>query len=191
MRLGSAGVRGDVELVVAGKYTAPDGRSIHSAGATSIFAEPLPPRGATYVSDLPWTDEINGYGRPQQRDHSHGGDQPPGTLSIAGKTFAKGIGSHAASSLTTWLGGACTRFVADVGVDDGTETGDGSVTFVVVGDGQTLASTPVIRAGDTATHLDLDVTGIKRLTLATTDGGNGKNSDHADWGTASLACGTA
>jgi alpha-glucosidase len=188
LRLDAGGARGSLELVVAGKYTAPDGRLIHSAGATPIFAEPLPPHGATYVSDLPWTDEVNGYGRPQQRDHSHGGDQPPGTLTIAGRTFAKGIGAHAASSLTTWLGGACTRFVADVGVDDGTESGEGSVTFVVVGDGQTLADTPVIRAGDTATHLDLDVSGIKSLTLATTDGGNGKNSDHADWGTASLAC---
>lgn len=189
LKLSASGARGDLELVVAGKYTAPDGREIYSAGATPIFAEPLPPRGATYVSDLPWTDEINGYGRPQQRDHSHGGDNPPGTLSIAGQTFAKGIGSHAASSLTTWLGGACTRFVADVGVDDGTTTGEGSVTFVVVGDGRTLASTPVIRAGEQATRLDLDVSGVKRLTLATTDGGNGKNSDHADWGTASVACG--
>ncbi|MEV6412601.1 NPCBM/NEW2 domain-containing protein [Kribbella sp. NPDC051718] len=43
-------------------------------------------------------------------------------------------------------------------------------------------------SGDTATHLDLEVSGVKRLTLSTTDGGNGKNSDHADWGTASLAC---
>ncbi|WBQ02641.1 glycoside hydrolase family 97 catalytic domain-containing protein [Kribbella sp. CA-293567] len=188
LRLDAGGARGKLELVVAGKYTAPDGRLIHSAGAAPIFAEPLPPRGATYVSDLPWTDEVNGYGRPQQRDHNHGGDRPPGTLTIAGKTFAKGIGAHAASSLTTWLGGACTRFVADVGVDDGTESDDGSVTFVVVGDGQTLADTPVIRAGEAATHLDLDVTGIKSLTLATTDGGNGKNSDHADWGGAALTC---
>jgi hypothetical protein len=175
-------------LVVAGDYTAPDGRAIHSAGATPIFAQPPSPRGSTYVSDQPWTNETNGYGRPQQRDHSHGGDKPPATLTIAGRTFAKGIGSHAASSLTTWLGGACTRFVADVGVDDDVEVTEGSVTFVVVGDGRTLASTPVIRSGDTANHLDLDVSGIKRLTLSTTDGGDGKNSDHADWGTASLAC---
>jgi alpha-glucosidase len=188
LRLGSDGARGDLELVVAGNYTAPDGRAIHSAGATPIFAQPPSPRGSTYVSDQPWTNETNGYGRPQQRDHSHGGDKPPATLTIAGKTFAKGIGSHAASSLTTWLGGACTRFVADVGVDDDVEVTEGSVTFVVVGDGQTLATTPVIRSGSTATHLDLNVSGVERLTLSTTDGGDGKNSDHADWGTASLAC---
>jgi hypothetical protein len=188
LRLESGGARGDLELVVAGDYTALDGRAIHSAGAVPIFAQPPSPRGATYVSDQPWTNEANGYGRPQQRDHSHGGDKPPATLTIAGRTFAKGIGSHAASSLTTWLGGACTRFVADVGVDDDVEVTEGSVTFVVVGDGRTLTSTAVIRSGDTATHLDLDVSGIKRLTLSTTDGGDGKNSDHADWGTASLAC---
>jgi hypothetical protein len=188
LKLGTGGARGDLELVVAGNYTAPDGRRIRSADAAPIFAEPLPPRGSTYVSDQPWTDETNGYGRPQQRDHSHGGDNPPATLTIAGKTYAKGIGAHAASSLTTWLGAACTRLVAEVGVDDDTTTGEGSVTFVVTGDGRTLASTPVIRAQEAATVLDLDVTGVKRLTLSTTDGGNGKNSDHADWGTASLSC---
>ncbi|GAA3547184.1 glycoside hydrolase family 97 catalytic domain-containing protein [Kribbella ginsengisoli] len=188
LRLDSGGARGDLELVVTGDYTTADGRAIHSAGAAPVFAAPPAPRGSTYVSDQPWMNETNGYGRPQQRDRSHGGDLPPATLSIAGKTFAKGIGSHAASSLTTWLGAACTRFVADVGIDDDVESAEGSVTFVVVGDGRTLASTPVIRSGDTATHLDLDVSGIKRLTLSTTDGGDGKNSDHADWGTASLAC---
>jgi alpha-glucosidase len=187
LTLGANGVRGDLDLVVGGNYTAPDGRKIYSADAARIFAEPLPPRGSTYVSDLPWTDETNGFGRPQQRDHSHGGENPPATLTIGGKTYAKGIGSHAASSLTTWLGSACTRFVAEVGVDDDVTTDEGSVTFVVTGDGRTLASTPVIRRG-AATLLDLDVTGIKRLTLATTDGGNGKNSDHADWGLAALTC---
>ncbi|MDX6295174.1 MAG: alpha-glucosidase, partial [Kribbellaceae bacterium] len=188
LRLGPTGVRGDLELVVAGNYTAPDGRRIHSADAAPIFADPLPPRGAAYVSDLPWTNETNGYGRPQQRDHSHGGDNPPGTLTIAGKTYAKGIGSHAPSSLTTWLGGACTRFAAEVGIDDDTTSGEGSVTFVLTGDGRELVSTPVIRSGNPATVVDVDVTGIKRLTLSTTDGGNGKNSDHADWGIAQLSC---
>jgi NPCBM/NEW2 domain len=48
------------------------------------------------------------------------------------------------------------------------------------GDGRELVSTPVIRSGNPATVLD--VTGIKRLTLSTTDGGNVKNSEHADLG---------
>ncbi|MFC0624367.1 NPCBM/NEW2 domain-containing protein [Kribbella deserti] len=181
LKLLRGGVRGDLELVVAGNYTAPDGRRVYSADVVPIFADPLPPTGSTYVSDLPWTDESNGYGRAQQRDHSHGGDRPPGALTIAGKTYAKGVGSHAPSSLTTWLGANCSRFVAEVGVDDGTQTTEGSVGFIVVGDGRELARTPVIRAGETAHELDLNVTGVKRLTLATTDGGNGKNSDHANW----------
>ena len=88
------------------------------------------------MSDLPWTNETNGYGPPQLRDHSHGGDNPPGTLTIAGKTYAKGIGAHAPSSLTTWLGDAGTLFAAEVGIDDDTTTGEGSVSFVVTGDGR-------------------------------------------------------
>jgi hypothetical protein len=44
------------------------------------------------------------------------------------------------------------------------------------------------RSGNPATVLDVNVTGIKRLTLSTTDGANGKNSDQADWGVAQLSC---
>ena len=41
-----------------------------------------------------------------------------GTLTINGVTFAKGLGAHAASDVSYFLGGACTRFKASIGIDD-------------------------------------------------------------------------
>jgi beta-galactosidase len=77
---------------------------------------------------------------------------------------------------------------ADVGVDD--ETGSaGSVTFEVWGDGTRLAQTGVLTGAAPAQRLDVDVTGVQRLELRVTDGGNGNGNDHADWAAARLACG--
>jgi hypothetical protein len=46
----------------------------------------------------------------------------------------------------------------------------------------------VVRRGDPAVPLTADVTGVETLELRVTDGGDGKNFDHADWGNAALTC---
>jgi hypothetical protein len=156
--------------------------------------EPAPPTGRPFVSDLPWTGESNGWG-PIERDQSNGesarGDGQP--LSIQGTSFAKGVGMHAAAALSTWLGRGCTRFTAQVGIDDEVltppgDTGSGSVIFAVYGDGQLLAQTPVVTNADGTVPLDVDVTGVRTLRLSAGEATNGKNFDHADWGGAQLTC---
>jgi hypothetical protein len=89
--------------------------------------------------------------------------------------------------VTVWLGGAFTAFSAVTGVDDEV-TEEASVAFRVLGDDRVLAETPVLRPADAARPLTADVTGVRRLTLQVTDGGDGKDSDHADWADATLTC---
>src|SRR5262249_48013078 len=109
------------------------------------------------------------------------------TLTIGGSTFAKGIGAHAASTIDINLGGRCSTFTADVGVD--AEVGaNGSITFSVLGDGTTLTTTPVLRGGQPAQHLSVNVSGRNVLRLAVGNGGDNINFDHADWGGASVTC---
>jgi hypothetical protein len=62
------------------------------------------------------------------------------------------------------------------------------VVFQVVGDGEVLHDTGVLRGGTAAVPLDVDLTGVESLTLRVTDGGDGKNHDHADWADALLTC---
>src|SRR5262249_55298607 len=57
----------------------------------------------------------------------------------------------------------------------------GTATFDVIGDGKTLWSSGVMRGGDPAKQVDLDVTGIKALLLVVGDAGDGFEYDHADW----------
>ncbi len=74
-----------------------------------------------------------------------------------------------------------------MGVDDEV-TQNGSMMFAVSGDGKSLATTPLVRRGDPARALSVDVTGIATLLLRVIDGGDGRNHDHADWADAHLTC---
>lgn len=165
-----------------------------TAGAQARWSEvapPLvtaPPQGVNGVSGLPFVSELNGWG-PVERDRSNG-EQSAGdgrTISIGGVEYATGLGVHAISSVRIYLGSACTAFSARVGVDDEKE-GRGSVAFRVVGDGRELAATPVLTGGSAAVPIDADLTGVRMLDLQVTDGGNGNDSDHADWASAAITC---
>ncbi|HWQ90276.1 MAG TPA: glycoside hydrolase family 36 N-terminal domain-containing protein, partial [Clostridia bacterium] len=101
-------------------------------------------------------------------------------LSIGGKPFAHGVGTHGTSKLRVELNQNAARFVAQVGLDDSAE-GKGSVGFVVIGDGKVLWKSPVLTGGQPATPVSVDVSKVNVLELRVTDGGDGTSHDHADW----------
>ncbi|MEV6011029.1 NPCBM/NEW2 domain-containing protein [Streptomyces sp. NPDC051976] len=147
-----------------------------------------PSAGTHALSDLNWTSAVSGWG-PVERDHSNG-EQAAGdgrTLTIGGATYAKGLGVHAASTLTYYLGGACSSLSTDVGVDDESTAG-GSVDFQIYRDGTKVADSGVVTDNDTAHHLTADLSGGTELKLVVTDGGDGNTYDHADWAGPVLSC---
>jgi alpha-galactosidase len=151
--------------------------------------EPPRPRADAYLSDLPWTYAVSGWG-PVERDTSNGeiraGDGT--TLSIRGRSYKKGLGAHAASLIRYRLQGSCTRFTADVGVDDEVN-GAGSVVFEVWSDGEKLFDSGVVNGTTPARHVDVDLTGRRDLRLFVGTGGENNNGqDHADWADAHLTC---
>jgi len=149
---------------------------------------PPPPAGTDAVSDLPFLSATNGWG-PVERDTSNGeqaaGDGKP--ITINGTTYAKGLGTNSISDVELYLGGACTRFTASVGVDD-EQNGAGTVTFSVLADGTSLVTTPTIRGHQAASAIDVDVTGAQVLDLVVGDAGDGNGSDHGDWAVPTLTC---
>jgi len=164
-----------------------NGRAAKLTGERAVQVPPPAPPGDSYVSDLPLARAVNGWG-PVEKDTSNGedaaGDGRP--LTIGGTTYAKGLGVHADSQVRVYLGGACTRFTAGVGVDD--EVGDnGSVSFKVTADGRDLYTSPTIQGSDAGTPVDVDVTGARWLDL-TVDSGGDVSTDHADWADAHLTC---
>jgi alpha-galactosidase len=133
-----------------------------------------------------WLDELDlttmqtGWGSPQPRKSVDGN-----TLSIAGQRFERGIGTHAISTFLLNLEKKGKRFTASVGVDD--EAGDkASIVFSILGDKKVLWQSGVMRKGDVARKVDLNVDNIRLLGLLVDDAGDGSSYDHGDWCDAKL-----
>jgi alpha-galactosidase len=162
--------------------------SVPAHGTVVFRITPGTSGGSTFVSDMTWQASTNGWG-PAERDRSNG-EQAAGdgrTLQIGTTTYGKGIGAHATGTVDVNLGGRCSTFTADVGVDAEVGT-NGSVTFTVLGDGTTLTTTAVLRGGQAAQRLSVNVTGRQVLRLQVGNGGDNINFDHADWANAQLTC---
>jgi len=107
-------------------------------------------------------------------------------LSIAGRVFEHGVGTHAQSYMWVDLRGGAKRFTSWVGVDDEIGTSPASIEFRVVADGDTLFRSGLMKAGQSAQRVDVDLTGRKTLTLIVRDGRDGVDFDHADWAEARI-----
>jgi len=125
---------------------------------------------------------VQGWGAPQVDKSVTGAP-----MSIGGRKFERGLGTHAVNSIWIDLKGGAERFVAWVGVDDDNVPGCmGSVIFKVLGDGKTLYQSPVMKGGDAARQIDVSLHGIKVLLLKVTDAEDGIGCDHADWADATI-----
>ena len=120
--------------------------------------------------------------QPYRRDRNCKGD----VISLGGNHHTWGLGVHADSELTYEIGGRFKRFTAKLGIDD--KVGDqGSVVFAVLGDGRTLAKTPVVRGSEDAPReLSASVAGVRKLTLKVTSAGDMDLGDCANWADAKL-----
>jgi alpha-galactosidase len=147
-----------------------------------------PAAGTRQLSDVTAISTTNGWG-PVEKDRSNG-ERPAGdgrTITIGGTTFAKGLGVHAHSTVGYFLGGRCSSVAADVGIDD--ESGNnGRVVFQLWRDGVKVADSGAVTGTQGSKHLTANVSGGSMLVLAVTDGGDGINFDHADWGNVQVTC---
>lgn len=67
-----------------------------------------------------------------------------------------------------------------IGSADG-KVGKGSVVFRIIGDGEELFNSGIMRGGDPAKRVDLAIGGVETLELIADDAGDGMSGDHADW----------
>lgn len=146
------------------------------------FAATLAPRlrseapadaGSLPLSDLKAVSERTGYG-PPLRDRL---PAPEGVLTSGGKAFAHGFYAHAPAEHVWNLDGSWKSLKGQAGVADGME---GSVRFMIEGDGKSLWQSPVVKSG-TLLPFEVDLSGVRTLTLRTDDGADGRRSDWALW----------
>ena len=141
--------------------------------------------GPVWLDDLAPTRAQQGWG-----ELGESGSVGGGSLAIAGRSFSRGLGTHAASELIYELDGDYTNFSAWVGVDDflknHPESPKASVVFQVYVDGTPRFDSGVMRIGDAAQRVNVAVADSQELRLVVTDAGDGISCDHADWAEALL-----
>jgi alpha-galactosidase len=136
---------------------------------------------SVWLSSLNLSNVIQGWGTAQA-DKSVTG-RP---LSIAGRKFEHGVGTHANSVARLALHRNATRFSAWVGVDDDAGSPQASVSFRVIGDGKVLFRSKPMRPGEEAKKVDVDVAGVQTLLLQVRAARDDISFDHADWAEASV-----
>ncbi len=171
----------------------PDGFDVtvpaHDAVALRVTGrEPPLPRGRVYLSDLRWTYVTNGFG-PVELDSTNGEaealDGQP--IRLRGAAYDKGLGVHGPSLIRYRLGRACSRFEAEVGIDDD-QGGQGSAQFEVWADGERLFQSGVLTGASPPRTVSIDVSNRRELRLFVGIGGNTNALDHAVWAGARLEC---
>jgi alpha-galactosidase len=162
----------------------------HDAVALRVNGVERPrPSGRVALSDLRWTYATNGFG-PIELDRTNGEDraldgQP---IRLRNAEYPKGLGVHAPSLIRYRLGRACTRFIADIGIDDD-QQGRGSVQFEVWADGERLFQSGLLTGTSPGRAVNLDVSGRRELRLFVRKAGDSYALDHAVWAGATLECG--
>lgn len=109
-------------------------------------------------------------------------------ISVGGQRFENGVGVHANSTMHIDLAEDATKFVATVGVDDSVKarTGaTGTVNYQILAEGKVVWESEILKSGDVE-EIELDLHGVRYLTLLCGDGYDGISHDHADWAGAKI-----
>ncbi|NIP28685.1 MAG: alpha-galactosidase [Phycisphaerae bacterium] len=144
--------------------------------AVPLWSDEPDEQETVWLSSLDLSKMTVGWGKPQVNKSIVG--KP---LSIAGRKFDKGVGSHAGSMMYIDLQAGSKKFSAFVGVDDEVKGKPASVEFRVYADGKSLWSSGVMKAGEPAKKVSVDLEGIKTLLLLVDSTSDGVGYDHADW----------
>jgi hypothetical protein len=104
-------------------------------------------------------------------------------MTIAGRRFRRGLGTHADSRIVYDVGGRYRRFQSWVGADGASHA---TITFEVWTDGKKRWESGLMNKQSPGKLADLDVAGVKTLELVVGHGGDDITSDHANWADAKL-----
>ena len=120
-------------------------------------------------------------------------------LTVAGKTYVRGFGTHPESAVAFFANGKVKAFDALVGIDDdakragsGKSYGKPAASFFVWADGRIVWSAKDVMLGQKPIAVHVDLTGVKEVVLETRSARAWTAFDAAngDWLDARFTCGT-
>ena len=146
------------------------------------------PKGDVYLSDLPWTYVVNGWG-PAERDSSNGEMLPRdgAPMTIRGKPTQRSRTSRRGTgAISGWKNvyplHRRHRY---------RRRGQGQRLRGVRGLGRrhnAVDTGPTLYGSSPVKHVDVDITGRRELRLFVGTGPNGNGQDHGDWANAMVHC---
>jgi len=137
--------------------------------------------------NLVWVDDMDlGYVTQGQGESHKGKSNAGNPITLSGKVYKRGLGTHSPSELSIDLKGVGKRFESIIGIDDEVGAG-GSASFEVWVDNGKVFDSGVMRGGDTPLKVDIDLTGARGMVLIVSDGNDGFAADNADWADARIS----
>ena len=149
--------------------------------------------GETYVETFDLSGATVGCGKRLLACKSADGNP----LTVAGKTYAHGFGTHPESAILFRANGKVTAFDALVAIDDdakhagsGKSYGKPTARFKVWADGRIVWSSGDVKLGQKPVAAHVNLAGAKEIILETTGGGKWTAFDaaNADWLDARFTC---
>jgi alpha-galactosidase len=172
---------GTYTLTATAGYRWGPGTAGSGSGQTAIQVA-VPPSGTPTLDQLSWLSAVNGYGAIGINENHYGGP-----LSIHGTVYPHGLWVNSVATLYYYLGGNCSTFTADLGLDD-SDKGTGAVTYQIYADGTEVYDSGVVTNSTPVIHASVSVTGAQVLELYVGEGNGTINYGNADFGDPQLSC---
>jgi alpha-galactosidase len=142
----------------------------------------VPPAGTTTLDQLSWLSAVNGFSSIGINENHYGGP-----LSIHGTVYPHGLWVNSVATLYYYLGGNCSTFTTDLGLDD-SDKGTGAVDYQFYADGKQVYDSGVVTNSTPTIHASMNVSGAKVLELYVGEGNGTINYGNADFGDPQLTC---
>lgn len=172
---------GSYTLTANASYAWTGGHAGSASGDGGLQVE-VPPSGSPYLDTLSWLSATNGYG-PVLVDKNYYG----GPLTIHGVTYTHGFWTNSPADLTFYLGGKCTSFTTDLGLDD-SDAGQGAVDYKIYADGTQVFDSGVVTNSTPAVHASVSVSGDQILEIVVAEGNGTPTYGNADIAAPQLTC---
>jgi acyl-CoA thioesterase I len=145
------------------------------------------PTNMTSLGILAFHGDSNGLG-PIEKMQSNGGAAANDgtTIRIGSRKYTRGLGVDGNSRMDFVLNGRQNQLSTDFGIDNEVAGQGGTMVFKIYADGKRIFSSNIMTSGQAPSGVTLNVHGVKKLTLITSDAGDGNAGDHGDWADARL-----
>jgi alpha-galactosidase len=168
-------------------YREPGERPSATTSTVEIVVPAPPPTSTSYLSDQSTVSQTGTVYRDHQMARSMSGTtQVP--LTVAGTTYAKGLGASSGSDVQYYLGGHCSSLSLVAGIDDSANSFGGttpSATASILADGTVVWQGTLTKG--TAVPVTHSIAGARVLELEV-DPSSGFGGTPVDWADAQVSC---